>query len=170
MSGAGQAGPGLAELEARMRPGGFSQAGFLGLDERLEDVIARDAQTLEKLGLRCEQLADALEAIIDAAACARARAVRVAPHFEVRVERFTGFQICPWAPDPHHAQCQAGGGVRNASVDWHVRNARTGQAMRGPGLIPHLIRAHGFFEGVRSPHRVDPGELARLLELRPQGG
>lgn len=36
-----------------------------------------------------------------------------------------------------------------------------------PGLIIHLIREHHFFEGFGSPYRVDPTELARLLELGP---
>ena len=37
-----------------MRPGAFSQGGFLGEDERLEDVLAADARALEELGLSAE--------------------------------------------------------------------------------------------------------------------
>jgi hypothetical protein len=39
--------------------------------------------------------------------------------------------------------------------------------MRGPELITHLIREHGFFEGFESPYRVDPRALAELLQLGP---
>jgi predicted ATPase with chaperone activity len=39
----------VAELERRMRPGGWSEGGFLGHDERLADVLAADARTLEAL-------------------------------------------------------------------------------------------------------------------------
>ena len=81
---------------------------------------------------------------------------------------FTGFQICPWAANPHSGQCTAGGGVRHASVDWQLRNLATRERLSGPGLIVHLIRAHGFFEGLESAGRVDPRSLARVLELSPR--
>jgi len=148
-----------------MRPGAFSQSGFLGEDERLEDVRAADARTLEQLGLSGEELATPLDRLIDAAEASRRRSARVDARFEIRVEVFTGFQICPWATSPHSGQCTAGGGVRHASVEWRLRNLRTGEELSGPGLIVHLIRAHGFFEGFQSPNRVDPRTLARILEL-----
>lgn len=148
-----------------MRPGAFSQAGFLGEHERLEDVLARDAAALADADLSRDELADALGRLLDAAEAAKGRSARVDGRFEVSVEVFTGFQICPWAPSPHSGQCTAGGGVRHASVAWRVRNRRTREELRGPGLIVHLIRAHGFFEGLESPHRVDPIALARVLEL-----
>lgn len=150
-----------------MRPGEFSQAGFLGEHERLEDVLARDARTLEEAGLSPDELADALERLLDAAEAARGRSARLEGRFDVRIEVFTGFQICPWAPSPHSGQCTAGGGVRHASVAWQVRNRRTREELSGPGLIVHLIRAHRFFEGFESPHRVDPLALARVLEVGP---
>jgi hypothetical protein len=148
-----------------MRPGAFSQRGFLGEDERLEDVLEADARTLEELGLSAEELATPLDRLIDAAEASRGRSARVDDRFDIRIEVFTGFQICPWAPEPHSGQCPAAGGVRHASVEWHLRNRRTGDRLAGPGLIVHLIRAHGFFEGLQSPSRVDPRALARILEL-----
>ena len=150
-----------------MRPGAFSQSGFLGEHERLEDVLAADARTLLELGLTAEELAAPLDRILDAATQARGRSARVDGRFEIRIEVFTGFQICPWAASPHSGQCTAGGGVRHASVEWRLRNLATGERLDGPGLIVHLIRAHGFFEGRDSPSRVDPRTLARVLELEP---
>jgi hypothetical protein len=32
-------------------------------------------------------------------------------------------------------------------------------------MMPHLIRDHRFFEGPRSPYRLDPEQLARVLGL-----
>jgi hypothetical protein len=150
-----------------MRPGAFSRTGFLGAGERLDDVLDSDARTLAELGLSAEAVAAALERLLDAAEAAGRRRARVDGRFEVRVEVFTGFQICPWAPSPHSGQCAAGGGVRHASIDWRLRNLRTGGRLAGPGLIVHLVRAHGFFEGFESANRVDPRELARILELGP---
>ncbi len=156
---------GIEELERRMRPGAFSQTGFLGEHERLEDVLAADARTLGELGLTTEELAAPLDRLLDAAEQARGRSARVDGRFEIRIELFTGFQICPWAPSPHSGQCSAGGGVRHASVEWQLRNLGNGTRLSGPGLIVHLIGAHGFFEGFDSPNRVDPPALARILEL-----
>ncbi len=53
--------PSISELERRMRPGAWSQMGFLGCLESLEVVIAQDNQTLKALHISCEQIADALE-------------------------------------------------------------------------------------------------------------
>jgi hypothetical protein len=150
-----------------MRPGAFSQRGFLGEHEQLEDVLGADARTLADLKLTAEDLADPLDRLLDAAEAAGGRSARVDDRFDIGIELFTGFQICPWSPDPHGGQCLAGGGVRHASVDWRLHNLRTGDRIGGPGLIVHLVRAHGFFEGLESPGRVDPRALAKVLELPP---
>ncbi len=160
-------GPGpvpIEELERRMRPGAFSQVGFLGRTERLEEVLDRDRQILVDLGLTPAEIAAPLDALLDAAEASARNRARLGD-LSVRIELTTGFQICPWASDPNQAQCNAGGGVRHASLTWQARNHRTRGRLSGPGLIVHLIRDHGFFEGRGSPHRVDPEELARILGL-----
>ncbi len=70
-----------------------------------------------------------------------------------------GTQECPFSPPYPSWPC----GAHNAR--WRIRNRKTGQVMEGPGLIVHLIEAHGFFEGKESPYRVDPRALAELVEL-----
>jgi hypothetical protein len=154
------------ELEARMRPGALSEAGFLGVSERLDEVLTRDARTLKNLDIGYREISGELDRLINRAEAAPDRSVQVG-NFEVTVKVFPGFQMCPWSPDIHRQQCAAGGGVRHASVNWHIRNLRAGREMKGPGLIVHLIRDHRFFEGFESPYRTDPDELARLLELGP---
>jgi hypothetical protein len=157
--------PGIEELEARMQPGAFSRVGFLGPGERLQDVLEADARTLEELHLDYGQLATPLDTLIVEAERSPRRRAEVDNRFQVEVEIHTGFQICPWALDPNHSQCTAGQGVQHASADWFVRNLKTGRELRGPGLIVHLVRDHHFFLGLGSPLRVDPRELARLLDL-----
>jgi len=149
-----------------MRPGAWSAGGFLGPDERLTEVLRADAEVLQRLGVTGEQIAAALERLVAAGASAPRRRTRVPPHFDVRISVFKGFQICPWTKDQHVGQCAAGGAVRFASVDWRIENRRTGQVMHGPGLGVHLIRHHTFFEGHQSPYRMDPRDLAGLLDLR----
>ncbi|HKE42851.1 MAG TPA: hypothetical protein VKG21_23735 [Casimicrobiaceae bacterium] len=156
----------VEEIEARMRPGAFSRSGFLGLNERLAEVISADAKALSALHISCAELAAKLDELVGAAEASPTRRARVGA-LECQVQVHQGFQICPWTPDPHHAQCDAGLGVRHASVDWHITNVETAEQMKGPGLVIHLIRDHAFFEGPMSPNRVDPLHLARVLGKLP---
>lgn len=157
---------GITDLEARMRPGVLSQGGFLGECEKLEDVIAHDAQILDKLGVTYEELAGKLEELIQIAKKTPSHTVRIG-HFDVKVTVYPGFQICPWSPDIHHGQCDVGSGARYASIEWFIRNLNTWRKACGPGLAVHLIRDHHFFQGFESPYRVDPYELTCLLEMGP---
>ncbi|MGO8865311.1 MAG: hypothetical protein ACLQME_02305 [Alphaproteobacteria bacterium] len=147
-----------------MRPGAFSKTGFLGPNERLRDVIAADAKTLQKLNLTYAEIAFKLDALIAAAEASPVHRARLRA-LQCRVQVYQGFQICPWALGSPDAQCSAGLGVRHGSVDWWVTNLRTGEEMKGPGLVVHLIRDHHFFEGLMSPNRVDPSRLAHILDL-----
>src|SRR5207247_219070 len=100
--------PAIDELEARMRPGAFSRAGFLAPGERLEEVLQADARTIEELQLDYGQLATQLDSLIAKAESSPRRRVEIDGRFLAEVDVHTGFQICPWAPDPHHGQCTAG--------------------------------------------------------------
>lgn len=153
------------ELEKRMRPGALSELGFLGEHEQLDQVIAHDARVLHELNTTYEKLAERLEDLLYLAFRSDEK-VSQFEHFLVTVTQYMGFQLCPWTLNIHHGQCRAGKGVRFASLDWQIQNLRTNQVMSGPGLIVHLIREHHFFEGLDSPYRVDPYQLACLLELR----
>jgi hypothetical protein len=152
------------ELEKRMQPGELSVKGFLAPGERLGPIIAADAATLAAAGLRYEDLANPLEQLILAGETNPGRKVNTG-HFTVRVTLTTGFQQCPWTEDIHHSICRTGSGASHASVDWYIRNNQLRREMTGPGLIVHLVRDHHFFEGPRSPYRVDPLALAQLLGL-----
>ena len=149
-----------------MRPGSFSVAGFLGADESLRQVLDADARALGDLGVSARALADRLGELLEAAVVSNGRVARVG-HYTVRVQRYKGPQICPFAPQPHENPCPGGGGMRLASIDWEIQNTRSRVRLSGPGLIVHLIGAHAFFEGLQSPYRVAPRALAELLELGP---
>jgi hypothetical protein len=157
------------EIEARMRPGRLSRLGFLGPDERLADVLARDEATMRDLGLSYTQVAGVLADLLGRAEASPGRRVTVHERYDVSITVFKGFQLCPWAASPHRGQCEAAGGTRFASLDWTIRNLRNGQQEHGPGLLEHLIGAHHFFEGEQSPYRVAPANLATLLELDRPG-
>jgi hypothetical protein len=154
----------VEELERRMRPGAFSHKGFLGRQERLEDVRAADAQRVEELGFSTEELAASLEALLMEALSASdfwsPQAHR--GHFETAIVEYFGYQECPWLSPHDRWNCSK---AEFTSIDWRIQNLRTGDRLSGPGLIVHLIREHGFFEGRESPYRVDPGDIVRVLEL-----
>jgi hypothetical protein len=158
----------LDEVEARMLPGRYSQAGFLAPGESLRAVLAEDARALAEIGCTTQMIADALDRLLAAAVVAGGRA-RIGP-FAVKIARYKGFQLCPFAPEPERNQCQAGSGQQYGSIDWVISNKRSGRRLSGPGLIVHLIGAHGFFEGPRSPMRVDPRALAELLAVGERFG
>jgi len=160
--------PSLEEVEGRMRPGRYSQVGFLGLHESLRDVLAADAHAMALLGLSHAQLAAPLRDLLAAALAKRSRTSR-SDGYVVRVRAHRGPQICPFAADPHASPCTPGA-YRFASIDWDIRDARSGCHLKGPGLLVHLIEAHGFFEGLESPCRVSPAALATLLRLHEAPG
>ena len=56
----------IDQTEARMRAGASSYTGFLGRNERLAEVIHRDAQTLARIGVDRHTLAERIELLIDA--------------------------------------------------------------------------------------------------------
>jgi len=147
-----------------MRPGSFSEAGFLGPRERLNDVLAADARMLDDLGVSAQALAEQLGQILEAGVASESSSSRV-KRYNVHIRRYKGPQICPFAPEPHENPCPGPGIGRLASIDWKVRNTRNSVELSGPGLIVHLIASHGFFEGLESPYRVAPDALAKLLEL-----
>jgi hypothetical protein len=156
----------IEDVEARMRPGNFSQAGFLGPEESLRQVLALDARALDELGVSAHVLSEGLGALLEAAVASKRTVTRIG-HYSVHVQRYKGPQICPFAPQPHENPCPGGGGMRLASIDWDIQNTRSRVRLSGPGLIVHLIGAHSFFEGLESPYRVAPRALAELLEIGP---
>lgn len=177
--------PPINQLEQRMRPGEYSVGGFLGMDESLEAVLAADALSLNRLNLSCEALAERLQSILHVVYdqsrkpdeyrmtdewFARARAdatLHPLPpaelgylvedgRFQVFMIQYRGFQLCPW-------DCPIDLGW--ASFDFLLINRVRGLHIMAPALIVHLINEHHFFEGEQSPYRVEPAQLARVLEL-----
>lgn len=149
-----------------MRPGNFSQAGFLGPRESLREVLEDDSRELRELGVSADTLAEQLGTLLEAALESTPTSTS-AGSYKVHIQRYKGPQICPFAPQPHENPCPGKGDRRFASIDWTIRNPRSGMQLSGPGLIVHLIAAHNFFEGPQSPYRVPPRKLAELLEIWP---
>ncbi|MBN2052648.1 hypothetical protein JW756_04040 [Candidatus Woesearchaeota archaeon] len=146
------------ELEDSMMPGMLSSGGFLGRNEKLEDVLREDDKTVKKLGLTHEKIADRIAYLIDAIGYPRREGKLIDGKYLVGGIVFRGGQKCPWG--------DAGFMMPNSNVDLYVQNQETGERLDFPGGIVHLIREHHFYEGKKSPYRVDPELAARVLNIK----
>jgi len=184
----------LADLEKRMRPRGYSSAGFLGPNEPLEAVMSQDEQTLLKLGISYDQLADGLAEILENV-MQQLSALLVEnqdeflrrtlskfwdgdlPMRQTAVENLPSQEIGSVVRDQFQVFLIQYRGLQDcpwgcdydpwAYLDFLLINLKTHQMVAGPGLIVHLIRDHHFFEGLESPYRVEPLRLAKVLGLVP---
>jgi hypothetical protein len=162
----------ILALERRLRPGGFSDFGFLGFTERLLDRLRTDDAWLHRHGITHEQIADRLEAVIGDAE----RALKESHETTVVVDRFAvefsgsfGFQECPFSltsPSiawPEFRQPEWCGFDGN---NFTIHDPATKRSVFVPKLAIHLIRDHHFFEG-NTPFRVDPEAIVTLLQIEP---
>lgn len=146
------AGVSVEELEARMRPGGMSSAGFLADGESLGQVIYDDVSTLARLGVSRHEIADRIESIITGDAL----------DGSITCE---GISSAGHQEDPFHSSDIYGFTLRGASV-YTITNEAAGSAAKLTlgDMVVVLIRRACFFEGA-TPYRVDPAHAARVLGL-----
>ena len=121
---------------------------------------------LEELRVTHGALADKLDNILRAAMDQFSATrggddqVLVDARYWVEVALSLGTQHCPFEVVD---QC-SGRNIAFSSLDWTIKSTSGGR-LSGPGILSHLIRAHRFFEGRDVHYRVDPRELAVLLDL-----
>jgi hypothetical protein len=138
----------------QMAPGIITRDGFLGDDHRpLADILLADDAAVRALGFEHEAVAARMTELRDAGMAGLGEFVDVAPHFEVRVDSVRGKLPCPFG-DPGVFQ----------KTNTTVRNKRLGREVTYTDLHIHLIGSHGFYEGKGSPYRLEPAELAEVLE------
>jgi hypothetical protein len=145
----------MQRAQQRMAPGVITRDGFLGDDRRpLVDILIADEETVKALGREHAAIGARMVELRDAGMAGLGEFVNVAPHFEVRVDSVRGRLPCPFG-DP--------GIFPKTNVT--VRNTRTGREITYTDLHIHLVRVHGFYEGRGSPFRLEPGDLAEVLEV-----
>jgi len=145
-------------LEESMRPGQLSNGGFLGEHEKLDDVLKADDATVRRLGLTHEKIAARIQYFIDKVCYPTREGSLIDGKYLVGGEVYRGGQECPWG--------DAGLFMPNSEMDLFVVNQQTGERLKFPGGIVHLIQVHHFHEGKESPYRVDPERAARILEIK----
>lgn len=164
----------------------FSVAMFLAPNERLEDVIARDRQTLQRYGVTCEQVAARLKYFVDRYAQKSGQVptaedtqfiqMHPVPTQNFRLQTLRRFAntgrrsidnryimgsaiTAGWQECPFGLpSCSTGGS------DYYIYDTQTRELIEFGDLLIHLIKDHCFFEG-NVEYRLDPERAIRVLGL-----
>jgi len=127
--------------------------GFLGNDTRyLNDIIATDKETLDKLEITQEDIAERMDHFTQKAFESYDEAIIIDDKFEIEYRSVRGRVICPF-PEP--------GSYPKGFIK--LTNLENSITVNWTPLNIHLIKKHGFFEGKGSPSRLEPEILAKAL-------
>lgn len=141
------------KLEDMLKSCKFSSSGFLGTDTRnLWEIIDQDATIVARSGKTMEEVAARMQYISNIGAEGLGDWVEVGGKLRVMVDDNRGFLPCPW---PHHVRC-----LKRITT---VINSETNTSVRWSELNIHLVKEHGFFEGLGSPFRIDPAVLIKTI-------
>ena len=139
----------------QLNPSHSSGRGFLGNDAREpEDIIADDQRTLDHLGINRERLVQALRSTYQAALRAEGEFADIAPGVHAEFLACRGAIPCPFPGEGMFPKHQV-----------RVCREKDGRSFTITPLSIYLIEKHGFFQGVGSPFRIDPGTAAEMLGL-----
>lgn len=136
-----------------MQPGRLTRDGMLGTDKRaIPEIISADAATLDRLGVTAEALARRMREVSDFARSRLGDPATFEGRLEVQAVEDRGSMPCPFQHPGRFPKCVI-----------TARDTATGEQVMWSSLSEHMIEAHGFFEGVGSPFRVDPEAVVRVL-------
>ncbi len=145
----------MQTIQTNMLPGQFTADGFLGSDTRsLTDILLADQETVNRLGTTHETIAARMQALTDLGMTAPETPVVVDETFSVQADEYMGFIPCPFSDH-----------VNAAKRNTLVKNRNTGAAIHWSDLSIHMIRAHGFYQGIGAHFRLDPAHLVSFLQL-----
>ena len=166
----------FATIEQRMYPGKSSDSGFLQQGEKLEEVMEVDQKYLQSVSITYEQIADRLETIVGKYYRCQylhsqknlddvdSPAHMVEEKYMIGHWTYNGAQTCPFQNEELD---KAYHGFDYGDTDITIRNINTGRSIVFNTLLLHMIRQHNFFESPKSSHRLEPGQVIELLEIKP---
>lgn len=123
----------------------------------IEETVRKDAETVSRLGLTNQAIADVMSSLRMAGASGLGAPVKVAPHFVVEVDSIRGRLPCPFAHQGLYPKTNV-----------TVTNTSTGRQISFSDLHIHMIEAHGFYDLPSSPYRLEPASLADILEIKAE--
>jgi hypothetical protein len=151
----------IAALAAEMRPGASSDAGFLGKDEKLLDVLAADNEfVVDKMGFTHQELALHLRILAQIRENQRAGNDEFGSEFryhgrrfQVSIVTYRGHQESPFRDGT------------TTSKEATLKNLDNGKSLTYSLLVPQMIERYGFYEGHGTPYRVDPKQVVAVLDF-----
>jgi hypothetical protein len=147
----------MDRIQEKMQPGVYTRDGFLGTDRRkLIDILIEDDEAVKRMDLTHRQIADRMIGLRDAGMRGLGEFINVEPHYEIRVISVRGKLPCPFG-DP---------GIF-PKTNTVVRNTKLDREVTFTDMHIHLVGSHGFYEGKGSPFRLEPAELAEVLDIEP---
>ena len=147
----------MDRIQEKMQPGVYTRDGFLGTDRRkLIDILIEDDEAVKRMDLTHRQIADRMIGLRDAGMRGLGEFINVEPHYEIRVISVRGKLPCPYG-DP---------GIF-PKTNTVVRNTKLDREVTFTDMHIHLVGSHGFYEGKGSPFRLEPEELAEVLDIEP---
>ncbi len=168
----------IRTLEDRMRPAGsrdlepeqgrgrLSNAGFLGEDESLIDVVTEDNDTVHGMGTTHRELAKFLTYFQRAEEYIKEQGLKVENWGKLAYEKngrtyifiphgWAGYQESPFNDRAL------------TSHDYSITCIEDGSKIAYSGLLPHFIFNYGFYEGKGTGYRLDPKEIFRAAGMDP---
>ena len=153
----------IAQLETDMRPKKLSGSGFMGLDEKLLDILVADNRyVVDELGLSHQELARHLHALA-AIAEWQNRHDKTGEEFVYHGKRFKVLvEHSKWSVRSPFADGTKSGS--NATVT----NIETSKRTRYGLLVPYMMERYGFYEGKGTPYRLEPRTVIEVLGFLKQ--
>lgn len=143
------------KVQKRMQKGILVKDGFLGSDKRnLIDIIDEDNQVVKRLNLTNEIIANKMLEFKEIGLKGLGDFIVHNDYFEIKVEIYRGKLPCPFGEK----------GIYQKS-EIIVKNNKINESIVYTDLSIHLIKEHGFYQGIGSPYRLDPEKIVRVLEI-----
>jgi len=154
----------IQQLEALMRPGvygggrrdshGISDAGFLGEDESLLQVMAMDNNFVLSRGLTHQQIASPLLYAMNFYEKGFGNSFLFNNvEYKIDATSYRGSQESPFYDGTY------------SDTNFWVTNTQTGKTIGFSGLIPEMIQRYGFYEGRGTSYRLEPQDIIELFAL-----
>ena len=141
----------IADLEASMRPGKLSKAGFLGDKERLLEIMAADNDWVVKTRLTHQEIARHLRVLSRVSRRESKPFIYHGTRLRATFFQYDGFQESPFNDGT------------KASTDVALENLDNGEWIRYSSLVPMMVERYGFYEGKGTSYRVDPKAVVKAL-------
>lgn len=162
----------VSVIEQRMRPNMRSNAGFLGEDEKLVDVLKKDQETVNSLGLTHKEIVRPLEDfntqyVLKSVenpdwAKTNTKVTINGKDYRMEAQRWFGPIVSPLLAGGDNGDWRK---ATNSEIYVTLTDEKKGKSRSFSPLAISLIRDYGFYQG-NTPYRVSPEEIVDFFDLK----